>query len=308
MNHGGILVLGGGGFIGRHLLDSLALLGRPIVAATRTRTHGLPANVENVVCEFLQPEHFSPLLARCGTVIHAASVSTPGSTCAMPLAELDGNLRCTLALLTALQDHPNRQLIYLSSGGTLYGDHGESVVNEQTPLRPRSYHGAAKAAMEHFVHAWAAQYAGSAAILRPSNVYGPGQLPKRGFGIIPTAFEHALRSEPLPIWGDGGAIRDYLYVDDLTSLVRRLVERGIDPGTIIFNVSGEHGITLNSLLDHIDSVTGKPLRRQYQPGRTVDVRVIVPCAAAASTLLDWSPAVRLEDGLQRTWHWFTSRH
>ena len=299
-----VLILGASGFIGRNLSEAMATMGHAVIAATRSPATFLHPAITNVVAPFDSARQFSALLQRSSAVVHAASSSTPGSSAAQP--QLDGNLRTTLALIEALQDCPDRRLLYLSSGGTLYGDR-DRAAREDDPLRPRSYHGAGKAAAEHFIHAWAMQYEGTAVLLRPSNVYGRGQLPRHGFGIIPTAFDCALRGAPLTIWGSGDTVRDYLHVDDLVSLCQRALRHDHPPGVHVYNASRDHGVTLNALLDAIDRTTGRPLQRDYQPARRVDVGRIVPDNQAARSVLGWEPEVDLEQGLQDTWRWFTSR-
>jgi len=205
-----------------------------------------------------------------------------------------------------LQSRPGVRLVYLSSGGTLYGDCVE-LPDEDAPLRPRSYHGAGKAAAEHFIQAWAAQFEGSAIILRPSNVYGPGQTPRSGFGLVPAAFDHSLRGATLAVWGDGSAIRDYLYIDDMVDLVRRSAVAEVGPGVQIFNASGESGVTVNAVLDAVGHISGRPLNREYSPERRVDVQCIVPSADKARRVLRWAARTGLEEGLQKTWQWFTTR-
>lgn len=299
-----ILILGASGFIGRSLSEAIARTGTKVIAATRQPTTFDHPGISNAVAAFDTADQFSPLLAHSRAVIHAASSSTPGSSAAQP--QLDGNLRTTLALIEALQDRPDRRLLYLSSGGTLYGDRNRAA-REDDPLRPRSYHGAGKAAAEHFIHAWATQYDGTAMVLRPSNVYGRGQLPRHGFGIIPTAFDCALRDAPLTVWGDGETVRDYLHIDDLVSLCRMALEHNEPAGTHVYNASRDEGVTLNHLLDAIDRTTGRPLRRDYQTARRVDISHIVPDNSAARTVLGWHPTTTLERGLQGSWQWFTSR-
>jgi UDP-glucose 4-epimerase len=301
-----ILVLGASGFIGRRLAESFAADGNMVVAATRHATLFAHPGVTNVVAPFNMPEHFTPLLNRCRWVVHAASTSTPGSSAATPLMELE-TLRPTLALLTALQDpSARRPLLYLSSGGTLYGDREGDNAHEPDPLRPRSYHGAGKAAAEFFIHAWTEQYDGAAVVLRPSNVFGPGQLPRAGFGIIPAAFEHARNREAITIWGDGSAVRDYLYVDDFVALCRAVLATTRDAGLRVFNASRGTGVSVEGLLDAIDAVTGQPLQRVHAPGRAVDIQHIVPDNAAACAAFGWQPQVSLHDGLRQTWRWFTT--
>jgi UDP-glucose 4-epimerase len=299
-----ILVLGASGFIGRHLAESFASTGRPVIAATRQVAKFTHFSITNVVAPFDEPEHFAPLLERCRWVIHAASISTPGSSAAKP--QLDGNLRTTLALIEALQDASSHRLLFLSSGGTLYGDR-EDPAHEDDPLRPRSYHGAGKAAAEQFIHAWATQYGGTAVVLRPSNIYGPGQPARRGFGIIPTAFDCALHWTPITIWGDGTTVRDYLYIDDFIALCDATLARPLDGGTHVFNAASGEAVAVDALIDRVDVVTGRPLHRTYQPARRVDIRSITADTTAARATFDWHPTTKLDEGLRRTWQWFSTR-
>ncbi len=302
-----ILVLGASGFIGRHLAETFATAGNAVAAATRHAATFTHPDITNVVAPFDAPGHFAPLLSRCRGVIHAAATSTPGSSAADPLAELD-TLGSTLALLGAMQDASTRRpLLYLSSGGTLYGDRAGANAQEHDPLRPRSYHGAGKAAAECFIRAWAEQYGGTAVVLRPSNVFGPGQPPRTGFGIIPAAFEHALVGEPITLWGEGNAVRDYLHVDDLIALCQAVIATRQTAGMHVYNASSGAGTTVSALLDAIDAVTGRPLRRVNAAGRAVDIQHIIPDNTAARVAFGWQPKITLHEGLQQTWRWFTTR-
>lgn len=295
-----VFILGAGGFIGRHLAQRLAGEGQEVIAATRRPAVFHHPRIRNVVEPWEDRGQFAKWLPHCGSVVHAASSSTPGSSAAQP--QLDGNLRTTLALIEALQALPDRRLVFLSSGGTLYGDRSDPAC-EDDPLRPRSYHAAGKIAAEYFIRAWADQYAGDAVILRPSNVYGPGQAPKRGFGIIPTAFAHALSGEPLTILGDGRAIRDYLYIDDMIDAASKALLQPLAAGVHTCNVGSGDALELNTLLDSIARVTGNPIQRVFQPARRIDIRSIMLDNAGAKTMLGWTPATDLSTGLARTWAW-----
>lgn len=300
---GAIFILGAGGFIGRHLANRLANANAPVIAATRHPVAFDNEYVRNVVAPWDDRAQFAQWLPQCRAIVHAASSSTPGSSAAQP--QLDGNLRTTLAMIEALQETPACRLLFLSSGGTLYGDR-QAPAREDDPLRPRSYHGAGKAAAEHFLHAWATQYGGTAVLLRPSNVYGPGQSARRGFGIIPTAFDCALHGTPLSIW-DGSTVRDYLYVDDLLDLCAATLSHALEPGAHVFNAAFGEGVTLDALIGRINAVTGRLIERRYEAARRVDVHTIIADTTAARSTFRWSPAIDLDKGLHRTWQWYSTQ-
>lgn len=300
----GVLVLGAGGFIGSHLVEALQARNVPIIAATKAPLVEPILGVRSAVNDFVDAEVFSKLLGSCKAVIHAAAHSTPGSSMATPL--LDGDLRTTLSLLEALQEHPHCRLLFLSSAGTLYGDR-DQPASETDPLRPRSYHGAGKAAAEHFIQAWASQHSGTAIILRPSNVYGEGQQARRGFAIVPTAMQCALDETELQVYGDGAQIRDYLHVRDLTNLCLAALEAPAPTGTHIFNAASGIATSLKQLIAGIESVSGLSVKRRHVAARPADVNTILLDPRAARETFGWSASVLLQQGLAKTWDWFRLR-
>ncbi|MEN1957587.1 NAD-dependent epimerase/dehydratase family protein [Luteimonas changyuni] len=300
-----VLVLGAGGFVGHALCTALAAAGTRVIALGGGRsppgsgiTHH-PGRVD-------PSDGFAELLDSAGSIVHCATASTPGSTAGAPLRELEGNLRLTVRMLELLHARP-RPLLYLSSGGSLYAE-GETPAHEASQVRPRSYHGAGKLAAESFIGAWSAQTGASAVILRPSNIYGPGQSGRAGFAIIPTAFDRILRDESLAIWGDGSARRDYLYIEDLMRLCMMVLSRPMREGVTILNASAGASTPLNKLLEIIESVTGGALRREYQPSRAVDAPAIDMDASLADRLYGWRHCHSLADGLAKTWAWYRTEH
>src|SRR6185437_11599525 len=300
-----VLVLGAGGFVGSHVVRALTRRGQDVIAASRSPLQ-IEFGVETCVGEFSDPEDYIPLLRRSRAVIHLASSSTPGSSAAQPMRELEENLRPLLALLQAMQGNPAIPLIYVSSGGTLYSCEHGNAADEATPISPRSYHGAGKIAAEHFIAAWCNQFAASATILRPSNLYGPGQPERTGFGIVPAAMGKILRDETLHIWGDGSAERDYLYIGDFISLCLAVIDGPPRSGARVLNACSGTSISLNTLLDEIERVADRPLTRAYDASRAVDVPKVTMRASLAQQLYGWSAGTSLREGLERTWQWFST--
>ncbi|MHB1059082.1 MAG: NAD-dependent epimerase/dehydratase family protein [Rhodanobacter sp.] len=298
-----ILVIGAGGFIGQHLVRALARQGELVIAVSRGKIDFDLPNVETVIAGLREPEDFLPLIIRSRAVAFLASTSTPGTSAARPMHELMDNLQPVVGLLKALQDHSGVDLLYLSSGGSLYTSTGDIAANETVPVQPRSYHGAGKIAAEYFISAWCSQYSGRATILRPSNVYGPGQLERAGFGIVPAALGKIKRSETLDVWGDGSAVRDYLYIDDLVELITTVLARQMSVGAHVVNACSGAGISLNELFATMEVVTGRPLRRSYEVGRAVDAARVVMDPSLANQEYGCSPATPLHEGLERTWTW-----
>lgn len=282
MSRDGVLLLGGAGFIGRAL-------------ARRLQPEQMPLHLVGRQ----DGDRLEQVLPHCGTVVHLASVTTPGASAAHPHLEL-GNMALTLRLLELLQTQPDTHLIFFSSGGTVYGNPQRLPVAEDSPLAPLSHHGAGKAAQEAFCQAWRAQDH-AVTILRPSNAYGPGQAIKSGFGLIRTLLEHARVGTTMEIWGDGENVRDYLYIDDLVEATTRLIKQPQNSGT--YNLGSGMGYSINQVKAIVEAVCGQEIKTIYRPARGIDVRSVVLDTARLRESLGWQAGVRLDEGVARTWEW-----
>jgi UDP-glucose 4-epimerase len=282
MRGDGVLLLGGTGFIGGALARRLAREKMPV--------HILGRRQED------QLEHVLP---RCGTVVHLASSTTPGTSAASASLEL-GNLALTLRLLDLLKSQPETHLVFFSSGGTVYGNPLSLPVAEDSSIAPLSNHGASKASQEAFCQAFRARGHG-VTILRPSNAYGPGQTIKTGFGLVRTVLEHARLGTALEIWGDGGNLRDFVYVDDVAEACARLIALPQDSET--YNLGSGQGHDINTVWRVAEKLSGRELEKIHHPARTVDVRDVVLDIARLEARLSWTPGVPLEEGMRRTWEW-----
>jgi UDP-glucose 4-epimerase len=298
-----ILLLGGNGFIGQALTRRLVAQGKRVHIISRTTATGMDQNAIVHVGSLGDTALLKKLQSECNVVVHLASITTPGLSAAHPAKELD-NLMPTLHLLETLQDWHDTHLIFLSSGGTVYGNPVQNPVAENAQLAPLSYHGAGKVAAEGFLGILRANGL-PVTVLRPSNAYGPGQNLNQGFGLIRTVLEHILRGSAMEIWGDGENVRDFIYIDDIVQAVLLAINAPDNNAT--YNVGSGKGYTLNHVLEQAQKICGAPIRVNYHPARNVDVREVVLDVSRIRSSLGWQPHVGLEQGLYLTYEWLQNR-
>jgi len=297
-----ILLLGGTGFVGSRLCDRLVETGSRVIVWGHNFPPIRDPAVEYVTGSLDNVNLLGSLLPECSHVFHLASATTPGSSRLEPGIEVVNNTLPMVRLLAVMQEFPDIHLIFASSGGAIYGSPSKGMVQEQDPLEPISYYGAGKVAAEAFLNAYHKQTGNGVTILRPSNLYGPGQRPKAHFGIIPTLFDCVMTGKTFEIWGDGEVIRDYLFIEDFVELCRRTISRASDHRVLsVFNAGSGKGYSINQLCDSVRKITDQTLKTAYRPSRGIDVSRIVLDSCAAQRAFDWEASTSLEDGLARTW-------
>ena len=299
------LIIGGTGFVGQALAPRLVEAGHRVnLVARRPVSMGFSGKAVLHTSPLDNAKLLHTLLPQCQTVFYLASDSTPGTSASEPMWEAELNLSPALRFLDILQKYDHVHLIFISSGGTVYGNPRTLPVDESHPLSPLSYHGAGKIAAEAFLQAYCRQFGRNVTILRPSNFYGPGQPYRKGFGIVRGILEHLRRDLPVEIWGDGENVRDFLYIEDFADACLRLSEVGQKRNTIdVFNVGYGKGVSINRLCGLVETATGKRIRKEYRPGRSIDVRSVVLDYSKLNQFAGWKPATELETGLTRTWEW-----
>jgi UDP-glucose 4-epimerase len=299
------LLIGGTGFVGQALAPRLVKAGHKVhLVARRPVPMGLDGKAVLHTSPLDNAKLLHTLLPECQTVFYLASDSTPGTSASEPMWESELNLGPALRFLDILQKYDKVHLIFISSGGTVYGNPRSLPVGEDQPLSPLSYHGAGKIAMESFLQAYCRQFGRSVTVLRPSNFYGPGQPYRKGFGIVRGILEHLRRDLPVEIWGDGENVRDFLYIEDFVDACMQLALKDRDKGAIdVFNVGYGKGVSINRLCDLVESATGRRIRKEYRAGRSIDVRSVVLDCSKLNQVAGWKPATDLETGLTRTWEW-----
>jgi UDP-glucose 4-epimerase len=292
----------GGGFLGCALARALRYKKRGVTVLS-PNTVSSECLEESLTVKGRQEDEqlVATLLREHDAVIHAAWGTTPSSSAAQPATEVTAGLAPWVAFLEILQRFPAVQLLFLSSGGTVYGDPDRLPVTEDCPLRPLSCHGAGKAAAELFLAAQAPTRTARWIVLRPSNVYGPGQPWRTGFGVLRHLLQCAIEDRPFTLFGDGSQVRDYLYIDDLANGVLQLLEAPDVSGT--YNIGSGVGISLLDLISLVERITGKRLHVESRPTHEGDVGRIVLDVEKIREAIGWTPVTSLSEGVTRTWHW-----
>ena len=306
------LILGGGGFIGRHVALLLARAGRPVVLACRgggASRGGLarcvfPAEVAGLVrwVPFEMGDvDWDGLLGGVETVYHFAWGTIPATANADPGADLAGNVGATVGLLEAVRRRAEKpRIVFASSGGTVYGRLQHVPVTEDHPLAPITAYGASKAAVELYLGYYRALHGLDCRVGRVANPYGAGQDITKGQGAATIFLNLALRGEPIRIWGDGEVVRDYIHIADAAAGLVALGDAPRTDGAWTFNIASGHGVSLNGIVAELEVQLGVALEVARGPGRGFDVPVSILDTTRARHVLGWSAGLSFSAGMGRT--------
>jgi UDP-glucose 4-epimerase len=296
------LVIGGSGFVGSHLVDALLAQGVRVRVYDRSAElfRPVPAGVEFRLGEVGDTASLAEALADVDQVFHLVSTTVPSTSNLDPVADIQGNLINTVRLLELMRAAGVKRLVFLSSGGTVYGIPETDPVAESHPLRPISSYGIVKAAIENYLYMEHRLHGLEYVALRPSNPYGPRQGHGGVQGVIGTFLWKLAQGEPIQLWGDGGIVRDFIHVRDLAQLCVRAVASGLVGS---YNVGSGQGHSINEIIECIRKITGLPVEPVRKPGRGFDVPRVVLDITAIRRATGWAPAITLEEGITETWHW-----
>jgi UDP-glucose 4-epimerase len=301
------VVLGGAGFLGSHLTDALLAAGyevrvfdRPNV--TRAKAVTQSHEVEWIEGDFLNKKDLAAALAGCDIVYHLVSTTLPKTSNDNRLYDLETNVAGTLTLLELVKaSRPPMKVVFVSSGGTIYGIPREVPIKESHPTDPICAYGIAKLAIEKYLHLYHVLDGIEYRVLRLANPYGEGQRTTSGQGIVTVCLDKVLRGEPIEIWGDGRVVRDYLYVGDaMLAFIKVTLYSGPHR---VFNIGSGEGKSILEVLSAVEEVAGRRLSRRMLSGRDFDVPANVLDISRAREHLGWEPRTTLHQGLERTFTW-----
>jgi len=303
-----VLVTGGAGFIASHVVDLLLGAGHEVVIVDDLST-GRRANI-NPSARFVELDiRDSRLLdvfvrERPDIVnLHAAQMDVRRSV-ADPMFDASVNVLGSLNVIECAKATGAKKIVYISTGGAVYGEPEYLPCDEQHPINPICPYGASKHTVEHYLFMYHAHYGLQYTVLRYPNVYGPRQDPRGEAGVVAIFAGQMLRRESVVINGDGEQQRDFVYVEDCARANLLAMKNGC---TGIYNLGAGRGTSVNEIYSAVKALTGYPADASHGPDKMGETRAIYLDARKARRELGWEPEVALMDGLMRTVNYLRDR-
>lgn len=304
------VVVGGGGFIGSHLCESLLAEGHDVTVFDRGESRNLDRLKQKGAIlftgDFFNPEDVQRALVNQDIVFHLLSTTVPQISNEDPSYDVETNVIGTLKFLDLARKAQVKKIIFASSGGTVYGIPQEIPIKENHPTDPTSSYGITKLIIEKYLYLYWVLHGLDYCILRIANAYGERQRPTATQGVIPVFLERALRNNEIIVWGDGSVIRDYIFVTDVSkAFIKALTYLG---ELKVFNIGSGQGHSLGDVIHVIESVTGQALRVKYTNSRSFDVPISVLDISRAKNYLNWAPTISLFEGIARMYAWMLKEY
>jgi UDP-glucose 4-epimerase len=305
------IVTGAGGFVGRHLTARLAADGWRTVATDVARQPTPPpatpahGEIDQRTLDIRDAEAVTDLIdeVRPDVVFHLAAQASVTQSMREPLEDVMINVLGTMNIATAAVGAEVQRIVYFSTGGALYGEPDRQPVDEDHLPQPTSVYGASKVAAELYLAVLTAESGTTVSVLRPGNIYGPGQDHTRDYGVVGIFAGRMLRDESVTIFGDGDESRDYVHVDDIVDAA--LAAASGEPATCI--VSSGVGTTTRHIFDLVAAETGYTEQPRYEPARPSEIRGITLSPRRAQQRWGWTPGTSIEEGVRRSVAWYRAQ-
>lgn len=304
-----ILVTGGAGFIGSHIVDAFVAAGHQVAVVDNLNT-GKLANLNPAASFFQVDIRDAAGLARVfeqvqpEVISHQAALADVRGSLREPDTYAEVNIIGSIRLLDAARQHGVRKIVYASTGGAVYGEPEYVPVREDHAINPLDPYGASKHTVEHYLFIYKHNYGLDYASLRYPNVYGPRQDPHGEAGVVAIFTGRLLAGEPCTIFGTGEQTRDFIYVDDVVDAFVRAADRG---SGLLANVGTGREVSVNELYDTMAAAAGVTEPALRAPARAGELDRSALDNGRAELHLGWTPWTTLEEGTRQVIDWFRAR-
>jgi UDP-glucose 4-epimerase len=301
--------MGGLGFIGSHLCRFL--LHRGYAVRVFDRLHGstmlvrdLLGKIEIYEGDAEKPEDVMEALARVDTVVNLIHTTVPGTSMHNPVYDIESNVAASVKWLKQLEHTDVKRIIYISSGGTVYGRTDAEPIRESHPTDPICSYGVSKLMIEKYLALYASLAGKEHIVCRPGNIYGEGQRLNIGQGVIGVFLHRYLQGLPIEIWGDGSVQRDYLYVGDMINAIYALMHyRG---SRHVFHISSGVGLSLNDIVGLMRRELALELHIEHKLSRGFDVSSNILDNSLLLRETGWKPKTDIRLGIRRVYEYLGS--
>ena len=301
-----VLVTGGAGFIGSHVVDLCLQHGYEVIIVDDLST-GRESNL-NPAAKLYQMDIRDPKLKdvfereKPDYVDHHAAQMDVRRSVAEPLFDADVNILGSINLIECAKQYGVKRIVYISTGGAVYGEPEYLPCDENHPINPICQYGASKHTVEHYLYMYKVNYGLDYSILRYPNVYGPRQDPHGEAGVVAIFTGQMLRNDQVVINGDGEQERDFVYVGDCARA--NLMAIQASQGLGIINLGSGRGTTVNEIFENLRGITDYGREARHGPAKVGETRKIYLDASKAQRELGWQPTTELEEGLKNTVEYF----
>lgn len=301
-----VLLTGGAGFIGSWVADALIAGGNEIFIIDDLSTgkiQNIPKDANFAKADIRDREQLEKIFDDFKPEVinhHAAQVNVRNSV-KHPIFDAQVNILGTINLLELSIRHEIKKFIFASTGGAIYGEPEVIPCAENTLLAPISPYGISKYAAEKYLNYYRAVHGISLVVLRYSNVYGPRQNPHGEAGVVAIFCDRIKCGNPCEVFGDGKQTRDYVYVED----VAKANILSLNAEDVTLNIGTAIETSVNDIVSELKRVTNRDVQVLYGPRRSGEVGRIALKITRAEELLGWRPSVKLDEGLSKTWEWFS---
>lgn len=292
-----ILITGGNGFIGSHLVKAFLEAGH-IVHVISRNTIITDKPKTGLICftgEYDDGNLLGKAFKDVDVVFHLAYTTVPENSTLNPVMDVETNVIPSLNLLRICSENKIKKIFFISSGGVVYGNKSVFPIKETDKTNPLSSYGISKWMIENQIKLLSKKLNLDYCIFRVSNAYGSGQHSRKNQGVINIWMEKIMSNEPIQIMGDGSVVRDYIHIDDIVSAVRKSLETNLCG---VYNLGTGIGTSLNEIVILLEKTCGKKAVIQYSEGRRFDVeKNILDCSELKKTV-GWEPKVKLLEGIK----------
>lgn len=267
------LVIGGNGFIGRNLCEYLLHQGETVSSFDLLIPDKLISGVKYISGNFFDDKTLADIVESNDIIFHCISTINPANSITDYLRGYETDFIQTIKLFDLIKGS-NKKVIFLSSGGTVYGDVETMPITEDTPTNPKNYYGSIKLAIENFIRTYNKVNQTNHLIARISNPYGPGQDSNKGVGFIDAVIRNSMGNHDIEVWGEGDIVRDYIYIRDVCKMLYSLAY--YNGSNQVFNLSSNCGETQNEIIELVKKYIPE-MKVVYKPSRAIDAKKIVLC-------------------------------